>query len=156
MGENPSQENIEGFNYTYHKQLDKFVSREHFLNSVKSFTDQHFVIGLWVLVEQNIAKLLNVYKEKTGTVFKIPYSWNETIPLLSSLGINTDENLPSYQNINELRVLNNKLKHLNMVDSKLSEFPYFHDKEGKDLDKITLELQRYSDNAFAFIYFIAE
>ena len=43
-----------------------------------------------------------------------------------------------------------------MVDSKLSEFPYFHDKEGKDLDKITLELQRYSDNAFAFIYFIAE
>lgn len=156
LGENPSQEDIEGFNYTYYTQLNEFVSREQFLNSVMSFTDQHFVIGLWVLVEQNIAKLLNVYKEKTGKVFKIPSNWNETIPLLSSLGINTDENLPIYQNINELRVLNNKLKHLNMVDSKLSEFPYFHDKESQDLDKITLELQRYSDNAFAFIYFLAE
>lgn len=156
MGENPSPEDMEGFNYTYYTQLNHFTSREHFFNSVQSFTDQHFVIGLWVLVEQNIAKLLNIYKEKTGKNFKIPYSWNETIPLFKFLGINTDESLPIYQNINELRVLNNKLKHLNMVDNKLAEFPYFQDKKGKDLDKITLELQRYSDNAFAFVYFIAE
>lgn len=43
-----------------------------------------------------------------------------------------------------------------MVDKKLAEFPYFQDKEGEDLDKISLDLQRYSDNAFAFIYFIGE
>ena len=156
LGDNPSPEDMEGFNYTYYKQLELFTSREHFLNSVQSFTDQHFVIGLWVLVEQHIAKLLNIYKEKIEADFKIPYSWNDTIPLLNSLGVNTDESLPIYQNINELRVLNNKLKHLNMVDNKLSEFPYFQDKKGKDLDKISLDLQRYSDNAFAFIYFIGE
>lgn len=64
IGDKPSPEDMERFHYIYYQQLNLFTSHEHFLNSVRSFTDQHFVIGLWVLVEQNIAKLLNIYKKK--------------------------------------------------------------------------------------------
>ncbi|GAA0307137.1 hypothetical protein [Psychrobacter aestuarii] len=153
LGEGAS---VENFEYAYHQQLKVLHGQENFLNSIKSFTDQHFVVGLRALVEQNLAKVLNIYKEKTDSNFGIPYSWDKIIALLSSLNVNTDQNLPVYKNTNELRVLNNKIKHLNEVDSRLAEFFYFQDKQGEDLDKVNLELQRYADYAYAFLVFIGE
>lgn len=153
LGEKASEENFE---YAYYQQLNGLHGHENFLNSIKSFTDQHFVVGLWALVEQTLAKILNIYKEKTNSSFSIPYSWDKITILLKSLNVDTDQNLPIYKNTNELRVLNNKIKHLNKVDSRLAEFPYFQDKKGEDLDRVDLELQRYANYAYAFLFFIGE
>lgn len=153
LGEKASEENFE---YAYYQQLNVLHGHENFLNGIKSFTDQHFVVGLWALVEQTLAKVLNTYKERTNSGFSIPYSWDKITILLRSLNVDTDHNLPIYKNANELRVLNNKIKHLNEVDSRLAEFPYFKDKKGEDLDRVDLELQRYADYAYAFLFFIGE
>ena len=153
LGEKASMENFE---YAYYQQLNVLHGNENFLNGIKSFTDQHFVVGLWALVEQTLAKVLNIYKGKTNSNFSIPYSWDKITILLKSLNVDTDQNLPIYKNANELRVLNNKIKHLNEVDSRLAEFPYFQDKKGKDLDRVDLELQRYADYAYALLFFIGE
>lgn len=153
LGEKAS---VENFEYAYYQQLNALHGRENFLNGIKSFTDQHFVVGLWALVEQTLTKVLNTYKERTNSSFGIPYSWDKITILLKSLNVDTDQNLPIYKNANELRVLNNKIKHLNEVDSRLAEFPYFQNKKGEDLDRVDLELQRYADYAYAFLFFIGE
>lgn len=156
LGDTPSPDDLNNLQTSYFVRLQGYRTHELYLNSIRSFADQHFVVGLWVVVEQSIAKLFKLFQEKTGQEFRIPYRWNETITLFDTLNILTDQELPIYKNINELRTLNNKIKHLNTVDDALAEFSYFSELKGKSIDRIPLELQRYSDNAYAFVNFIAE
>jgi len=156
LGENPDPESLESIEFSYYMRLQDFRTHELYLDSIRSFADQHFIVGLWVILEQTIAKLLKLYKEKTNKTFEIPYKWDQTIALFKTLNIVTDDTLSIYQNINELRVLNNKIKHLNEVDEKLARFPFFNSMLGKSIDRVRLELQRYSDNSYAFVHFIAE
>lgn len=147
---------LDDFQISKYRIRESIYTKEMYLNSIKSFIDQHFIVGLWVLTEQTIAKVLEAFFELSGFSSKIPFRWNETIKLFQSLSLNTDESLDIYKNINELRVLNNKIKHLNKVDTKLSEFDYFKNMLDEPIDNISLELQRYSDYSCAFIYFIIE
>ncbi|KAA0915422.1 hypothetical protein [Psychrobacter sp. ANT_WB68] len=147
---------LDDFQISKYRIRDSIYTEEMYLNNIKSLVDQHFIVGLWVLTEQTIAKVLEVFYDLSGLSSKIPFRWDETLKLFQSLSLNTDENLEIYKNINELRVLNNKIKHLNKVDAKLSEFDYFKNMLNEPIDKISLELQRYSDYSCAFIYFIVE
>lgn len=147
---------LNDFQISKYRIRESIYTEEIYLNSIKSFVDQQFIVGLWVLTEQTIAKVLEVFYDLSGLSRKIPFRWDETLKLFHSLSLNTDENLEIYKNINELRVLNNKIKHLNKVDAKLSEFDYFKNMLNEPIDKINLELQRYSDYSCAFIYFVIE
>ena len=147
---------LDDFQTSKYKIQESIYTKEMYLNSIKSFADQHFIVGLWVLTEQTIAKVLETFCELSGFPSKIPFRWGETINFFRRLALNTDENSDIYKNLNELRVLNNKIKHLNKVDTKLSEFEYFRNMLHEPIDSISLELQRYSDYSCAFIYFIIE
>lgn len=156
MNEPPSSEELEMLEFTYVRQMQSLHTHDQYLDNIRSFADQHFIVGLWVVVEQSIAKLLKLYKDKTDKTFEIPHKWDQTIALFKTLNIVTDQTLPIYQNINELRVLNNKIKHLNEVDEQLARFSFFDSMLGKSIDRVRLDLQRYSDNSYAFVHFVAE
>jgi len=62
----------------------------------------------------------------------------------------------NYQNIDECRVLNNKIKHVGKVDDALAKFSFFSNLKNKSLEKIEYDLQRYSKSVFEYIGFVAE
>ena len=58
----------------------------------------------------------------------------------------------SYKNINEIRVVNNKLKHLYFTDEELAKFDNFKDNKGKSLNLVSFPLQNYITSSYHFIY----
>jgi hypothetical protein len=57
----------------------------------------------------------------------------------------------SYEGVEECRVLNNKIKHLGIVDDELSYFANFNNKSEEPIDEVPLNLQYYSASVFEFV-----
>lgn len=65
-------------------------------------------------------------------------------------------NLPGYADADELRVVNNKIKHLGTVDAELAAFGTFQGKLGRRLLDLDLDMHRYSLGIHAFLDRILE
>ncbi|WP_417733308.1 hypothetical protein [Rosistilla oblonga] len=120
---------------------------------VKHFSDEFAIIGLWATAERYLGKVYaNIVALQSGagvdTVTR-PYRWPEFITEYQTLGIDltTLDGLPD---ADECRVLNNTIKHGELVDQRLAQFPFFAAHLGAELAKIDFEMQRYLNGVFNF------
>jgi hypothetical protein len=110
------------------------------------------VIALWATVEQYLSRCLVVAEGALGTMPNDAgsFRWNDLDRRYVTVGIDL-RSLTGHAAVNECRVLNNKIKHLGIVDDELSSFPHFAHRRGTRLTDIELDLQRYVNGVFEFV-----
>ncbi|WP_044410716.1 hypothetical protein [Thiomicrospira microaerophila] len=121
---------------------------------IASFSDQIMVVGLWAICEQFVSKtyrravsMMNNCEESS---ISVPYRWDQIKLRFSDIGIDI-EGCENYQNADECRALNNAIKHDPLVSDKLAAYGYFESYEGKVLDSVPLEMQRYLNGISDFL-----
>lgn len=155
----PMQEETEESYYNqvvYYRELDSFNTQSIQLSETKNFAVQGFIVQLWALNEKTISRILKLFISESKIKFKIPSSWDGFNAVFSDLGIDTKLIPTIFSTLDELRVLNNKIKHLGEVDSRLAKFDAFKSHEGKSIDGLELNLQRYLNCSYAFFIFLSE
>lgn len=127
---------------------------EDIINSIQSLGDESTAIGLWAIIEQFTSRAYVLLESNLAEVneedINPPYRWDRLKAKYNEYGISL-ENLPEHELINELRVVNNKIKHLYKVDSELARFTHFSSDEGKLIKQIKLPMQEYADSCYKFL-----
>jgi hypothetical protein len=134
---------------------NKYLARMAFPNynwkeeqeQVKAIANESLIINLWATIEQFTNRTLNLI-DPDG---KSSHHWYvvEKEFLKSGVDILT---ISSSESINELRIVNNKIKHLYFVDKQLAKFESFKDSEGKSLNSVSFNLQKYISSSYHFIF----
>lgn len=138
----------------------EYINHQDDINNKASYiANDSVVINIWAMNEQymsrGLARLISTKENKGINTINPPHTWDKIKDKLLSYGIDF-ETLPSYNDFNERRVLNNKLKHLNTVDSALESFPTFSGKLNKTLSGMKFPLQKYVLASHHFIGMLLE
>jgi hypothetical protein len=122
--------------------------------SIRGFGDQLIVVGLWTIVEQYCGRSLRIAESRLNdnprAHARVLHRWHSLKSRFATIGVDL-VTCKSYEGVEECRVLNNKIKHLGIVDNELSCFANFNDKHEESIDEIPLNLQYYSDSVFEFV-----
>lgn len=154
-----SDDEYEAYQLRFARHME-YINHQTDLNEKASYiANDSVVINLWAMNEQymtrGLANLISQKENKNLNEVKTPYKWDTIKSKFLSYGINF-ETLPSYDDINECRVLNNKIKHLNIVDSGLEVFPPFKGKLNESLTGMAFPLQKYIIGSHHFIGMLLE
>lgn len=116
-------------------------------SEIKSIASESIIINLWATIEQYTNRVFKILSPN-----KSPNSlrWHEVIDNFNKHNINV-ESLSAYDTINELRVLNNKIKHSYLVEGSLADFDFFKDYKGEYINNVPLRIHDYSISAYHFI-----
>ena len=112
--------------------------------------NESLVINLWTTIEQYTNRCFQILTKETTSRSNNNYKWDVITKKFKEHNINIDEIL-SYEDIDEIRVLNNKIKHLYIVDMRLTEFKYFEQYLGMKINTIPLRLKDYITSTYHFI-----
>lgn len=125
--------------------------------SLRSFGDQHVVIGLWAIVEQYCGRVLIALEKHQGigSGMESPHQFQQLERRFAAVSISI-RNCKGYGGIDECRVVNNKIKHVGLVDDHLARYPHFAGMNGKDLNELELPMQFYSDSVYEFVGHVME
>lgn len=134
---------------------DYAISWQTEIESVQGFGDQLFVVGLWAMAEQYLTRTVDIAQRARGLTAAAPSNWPKIRKHLETVGVKV-RSCKGFEDANECRVLNNKVKHLGTVDMELARFPAFADRLGQRLATIPFDLQRYSNGIFELVGFIME
>ena len=125
------------------------------INSVQGYGDQLFVVGLWALAEQYCTRALAIAERTTGSNRTIPFGWSAIEKRIRRFSVDV-RRCESFKDANECRVVNNKVKHLGIVDDELAAYPPFRQKVNWPLNRVEIDLQRYSNSVFEFVGWVLE
>jgi hypothetical protein len=122
------------------------------LRQVECIANESLVINLWSTIEQISNRCLTMVSNAApGT--RAPHKWTDVESNYKKMGV-VLKNSISYTTIDELRVLNNKIKHSYLVDYDLSLFDYFKDHINKRIDFVPLRVFDYTLAAYNFVCFV--
>ncbi|GLQ30221.1 hypothetical protein [Litoribrevibacter albus] len=123
------------------------------------FANQMTVVGLWAIAEQTMGF---VYKQMAADIngipesdVSIPYHFDEFKKKFSQLGISL-ESLDTFDDANECRTLNNRIKHGHTIEGHILSFSYFQPLSGKLILEVDFELQRYVTGVIQFLSSLIE
>lgn len=129
----------------------KINADDDVIRSIKSFADETSAIGLWALVEQFSSQAYAMaFPDTSGKARKRSYAWDSLKKGFAEAGITISDCRES-SIIEELRVLNNKIKHLNVVDEELATFQTFSTHNDQRIRDIELPMQMYADGVYLFL-----
>jgi hypothetical protein len=97
-----------------------------------AFADQLLVIGLLAIVEQYCSRTLvelEQFLRQSRHPRAAPYRWDHIVDRFSSWGLRIID-YTAYADVDECRVVNNKVKHVGSVDTGLSRYAAFAGKLG--------------------------
>jgi hypothetical protein len=112
--------------------------------------NEGLIIHLWATIEQYTKRAYLIVCDGSETK-KPSYQWPVIKEILAGKGIDL-ETLLAYSGIDEMRVLNNKIKHTYMVDETLAAFAPFKDYLNQRIDKAPLRIDEYAISTYLFIY----
>lgn len=149
--ESLDEEEIEMYNFQFSRSTTGLRDKDLELRSSAAFQKNYFIIGLWAMVEQFMGKTLRIGEQHINASYLgEEHKWHKIVKRFNQIGVDLKV-CKGYSNIDECRVLNNKIKHVGVVDHDLTGYPYFSSFVGKDLNNIDFELQRYTDSVFEFV-----
>lgn len=158
LDELPDDE-AEFYQYRLMRHMEYINHQDDINNKASYIANDSVVINIWAMNEQymtrGLASLISKKENKAIDEIKVPHSWDRIKIKFLSYGIDFNK-LPSYDDINECRVLNNKIKHLYSVDKDLESFPYFSGKLNESLLGMQYPLQKYILAAHHFIGMLLE
>jgi len=124
------------------------------IDRCKSYADEFSVVGMWATAEKYLGQVYKaIESDHTGTPISditAPYRWNIIKSKFSEKSISL-ESLDGYADANECRVLNNAIKHSGFVNPQLAQFTFFTPLEGKELNHIDFEVQRYYNGIYSLL-----
>lgn len=146
---------IESFEeYQKSKTISAVMGMDIENNRIVNFVDHMTVVGLWAIAEQFLGKVFRGYKSLTDNCapedVKCPYRWDEIVTVFTTIGIDLLA-CENFQNADECRILNNAIKHDPAVGNRLMSFSYFVNYQGKKLEDVPLEMQRYLNGVSDFL-----
>ncbi len=154
--ESSDEDEIAQLEISFSRVREFIYNNDLMLARTKYFANSSFVISLWATVEQFTSRILLSLEKQLGIAYsESSHIWDKKIARYKKLNIDITAYL-NYQNIDECRVLNNKIKHVGEVDDALAKFSFFSALMNKSLEKIEYDLQRYSKSVFEYIGFVSE
>jgi|GEM_PF-6223019 len=131
---------------------DRIKNDDFFNKNIKALEDQETVVSLFTVVEHLQSLLLReCHRHIDQNIISEVSNWKNTRKEFKKAGIICEEQL-AYQSIVELNKVNNKIKHLGVVDAELAGFPNFRGNEGKVIGNINLKLQDYLEAVHNYIF----
>lgn len=123
------------------------IKEEDFFNrNIKALEDQETVVSFFTAVEHLQSLMLKKCCQFLDPSIDAELSnWKITRKEFKKAGV-VCENALNYQQIVELNKLQNKIKHLGVVDDELAGFPTFKGQSGKRIDELELSLQYYLES----------
>lgn len=116
-------------------------------SQIKCIANESIVINLWATIEQYSNRILHVLlSDQTSS----SHIWQKVVEKFDEKNVDI-KSLSSYATINEIRVLNNKIKHSYYVDNTLASFQFFHEYNGKSISEVPLRIQDYTVATYHFI-----
>lgn len=122
------------------------------LRQVECIANESLVINLWATIEQISTRCLEMISNTTPGK-RAPHKWSDIESKYKEMDVIL-KNAISYSTIDELRVLNNKIKHSYLVDSDLSSFYFFKDHTNKRIDSVPLRVFDYTLATYNFVCFV--
>lgn len=119
------------------------------LRRVGLLADESLVINLWATIEQFANRSIGISQPDKGKSYK----WPDIESSFLNQGVNLKKSM-SYQVVDELRKLNNNIKHTYLVDNKLAELDNFAEHKGKTIDQVVLKTFDYTLAAYNFLCFV--
>jgi len=137
--------------HDYEAYVDTLASDYEILEDIKELSEQLAIVALYRIVELNIKKILlwRYSKEEVKKLRQI----DRIADHLSKDGIRL-EKVRHYNTADEVRLLNNAIKHENKVTKDLEKYRGY--KEGQDLKSLDKAFNRLSPNVPKFLRFLAE
>lgn len=123
--------------------FDVYVQQDQ----IKSIANESLVINLWATIEQYANHCLQFVTSDSSSR---SHRWPDVINKFLEQQLDI-KSLGSYSTIDEMRVLNNKIKHLYHVDSNLASFEYFEEHAGKKISNVPLRVQDYTLATYHYI-----
>lgn len=115
--------------------------------SARKIADEGLIIHLWATIEQFVKRAIIIVNED---VDHMPFKWEALKKLSLRSGMDL-ESLPSYSIIDEIRVVNNKIKHLYIVDDELGKYPDFEKHVGKKMSVVDYRTHDYALATYHFM-----
>lgn len=116
-------------------------------SQIKCIANESIVINLWATIEQYTHRILKVLlTTKTSS----SYEWSNLVKKFKENSIDINA-LSSYSIIDEIRVLNNKIKHSSVVDNTLANFQFFNEYNGKSISEVPIRVKDYTIATYHFI-----
>jgi hypothetical protein len=122
------------------------------LSQIKCIANESLIINLWTTIEQISNRCLELFVRSVAGKRR-SHKWKDIKNSYAEINVNLDQAI-SYSTIDELRVLNNKIKHSYIVDDELSSFAFFKNYAGNRIDSIPLRVFDYTLAAYNFVCFI--
>ncbi|HHC7296683.1 hypothetical protein ACXZ7L_25790 [Vibrio campbellii] len=116
-------------------------------SQIKCIANESMVINLWATIEQYANRILKIL---LGNQTSSSHVWNKLVEKFKEKNIDITA-LSSYEVINEIRVLNNKIKHSYVVDNNLANFQFFNEYNGKSISEVPLRVNDYTIATYHFI-----
>ncbi|NMY40948.1 hypothetical protein HBN76_06510 [Pseudomonas sp. WS 5013] len=116
-------------------------------SQIKCIANESMAINLWATIEQYASRSLQVLTKKEVSN---SYKWHEIVEKFNAHGFDIKK-LSTYESIDEIRVLNNKIKHSYCVDDQLAKFQFFSEYNGKPISSIPLRVKDYTIATYHFI-----
>lgn len=135
------------------RMRDQIFSTDQKNRRILHYSSSLAVVGLWSMCEKNIVrafKHIHALKGITIQENEIPDRWDEYKRSFRGLGFPLND-LLHFDDVNECRILNNSLKHSEVVEQELGAFKSFRGLLGKDLSSITFDVKRYAVGVHNFI-----
>lgn len=122
------------------------------LRQVECIANESLVINLWATIEQILTRCLAIVSNPAPGK-RAPHNWKDIEKHYTNQKVILKKAI-SYTTIEELRVLNNKIKHSYLVDEELTPFDSFKNHANKRIDAIPLRVFDYTLAAYNFVCFI--
>jgi hypothetical protein len=134
----------------YEAYVNTQSSDYEILEDIKCLSEQLAIVAIYRIVELNMKKILlwRYPKEEVEKLKRIDYIAKR----LSKDGIKL-EGVPHYKAVNEIRLLNNAVKHENKVTKDLEKYRGY--KEGNELTNLGRAFNRLSLKVPRFLRFLA-
>lgn len=136
------------------RSMDWILTEDYDLTRSIQTINRMMVVTLWALAEQYLGKVLRkLVSLRTGDPVEPVtnhYKFDKFRLTYKSEGIVLDT-LHDYAIANECRVLNNHIKHSDVVSDKLAAFPPFSAFLGESLDQVVIDPQRYLNGVSNFL-----
>lgn len=116
-------------------------------SQIKCIANESMVINLWATIEQYVSRSLQILTKKQVSN---SHKWHEIVEKFSVYGFDIKK-LSAYGSIDEIRVINNKIKHSYYVDDQLAKFQFFSEHNGKSISSVPLRVEDYTVAAYHFI-----
>jgi hypothetical protein len=122
------------------------------LRQIECIANESLIINLWATIEQISTRCLAMVSDNTPGK-RAPHKWKDIESHYEDINIILKRAV-SYATIDELRVLNNKIKHSYLVDDELSSFDFFKDQANRKIDAVPLRVFDYTLAAYNFVCFV--